>query len=236
MFDGWSELAEAVRTRPIDAVVVDPRADGRIQLDEIRALVGRHPTLPIVVYSALTPEALKAAVELAKYGIHYVVLRGFDDEPRRFRDLIERLPAQRLTGIVLQGLSSRLAEGPPMLHRAVVRMFETPHAFQKVQDLAFAAGMTRRNLDRWLERLGLASARMLIFGARFTRALYYMRDPGYLLDDITQKLGYTNGRLFARQVRAATGLTPSMLRDHVEPEKLLEQLTAKLCRQEGSDE
>jgi AraC-like DNA-binding protein len=234
--DGWIELAEAVRTQPIDAVVVDPRAHGKVEIEEICALTGRYPTLPIVVYATLTPEILKAMVELAQHGIHHVVLRGFDDEPRRLRELIERLPAHRLTGIVLQGLSPRLTGGPPLLHRAVVRLFEAPHAFRGVQDLAFAAGMTRRNLDRWLDRLGLASARLLILTARLTRAMYYMRDPGYLLDDITRKLGYTSPRLFARQVRAATGLTPSMLRDRGDPEKLLEELTARLCRQEGSDQ
>ena len=91
--------------------------------------------------------------------------------------------------------------------------------------------MTRRNLDRWLDRIGLASARMLILAARLIRAVHYMRDPGYLLDDITKKLGYGSARLFARQVRAATGLTPTMLRERGEPEQLIRELTAQLSRQ-----
>lgn len=228
--DDWSELAESVRTRPIDVVIVDPRAGGKIQIDEVRTLLQRYPTLPMVVYTSLTPETLKATVELARCGVHHVVLRGFDDEPVRFRQLLERLQANRLSGIVMQGLGHRLEAAPQLLRQAVQRLFEAPHGFQGVEDLAFAAGMTRRNLDRWLERLGLESARMLILGARLTRAVFYMRDPGYLLDDITRKLGYSSPRLFARQVRAATGLTPTMLRESVEPEKFMEQLAARLCR------
>lgn len=216
--------------RPIDVVIVDPRAGGKIQIDEVRALLQQYPTLPVVVYTSLTPETLKATVELARCGVHHVVLRGFDDEPARFRLLLERLQANRLSGIVMQGLGPHLEEAPQLLRRAVQRLFEAPHVFHGVEDLAFAAGMTRRNLDRWLERLDLASARMLILGARLTRAVFYMRDPGYLLDDITRKLGYSSPRLFARQVRAATGLTPTMLRESVEPEKFMEQLAALLCR------
>jgi AraC-like DNA-binding protein len=230
----WDELAAVVRSRPIDVVVADPKADGKLETAGLRTLLGRHPTVPVVVYTALTPETLKAAVELAKLGVQHVVLRGFDDEPSRLRELVERVPASRLSDIALRELLPRLDAGPALLKRAVTRLFESPHAFQSVDDLAVAAGMTRRNLDRWLDRLGLASARMLLLGARLTRAVYYMRDPGYLLDDITKKLGYPSARLFARQVRAATGLTPTMLRERAEPERLVEELTARLCRHGGS--
>jgi len=230
----WDELAAAVRSRPIDVVVADPRVDGKLDTAGLKTLLGRHPTVPVVVYTALTPETLRAAVELAKFGVQHVVLRGFDDEPSRLRELLERVPASRLSDIVLRELLPRLDAGPALLARAVARLFEAPHAFHGVDDLAATAGMTRRNLDRWLDRLGLASARMLLLGARLTRAVYYMRDPGYLLDDITKKLGYPSTRLFARQVRAATGLTPTMLRARAEPERLVEELTARLCRHGGT--
>ena len=231
---GWDDLFEAVRTKPVDVVVADPRADGSIQVEPLRTLLGRYPTLPVVLYASLTPESLKATVELAKYGVQHVVLRGFDDEPGRLRELLSRLAAYRLSESVVRGLTPYLADAPPLLARAIARLFESPHRFHSVEDLARAAGMTRRNLDRRLERCGLASARMLILGARLVRAFYYMRDPGFMLEDITKKLGYTSPRLFARQVRAATGLTPSTLRSSVIPEEFTVQLTAMLCRRGGS--
>ena len=221
---------------PVDVAIVDPRVGASVEIAPIRELLGRYPTLPIVVYTLLTPDTLRATVELAKAGIQHVVLRGFDDEPRRLRELVDRLPAHRLSDIVLDGLQARLLDAPPLLRGTMARLFEAPHAFRNVQDLACAAGMTRRSLDRWLDRLGLASARMLILGARLARAVHYMRDPGYLLDDITKKLGYASPRLFARQVRAATGLTPTMLRERAEPEQLMEELAARLCRHGGGPE
>ena len=60
--ESWDDLATAMRTRPIDIAVVDPHIDGRPQLDEIMALLGRYPSVPVVLYLvALTPEALLAS-------------------------------------------------------------------------------------------------------------------------------------------------------------------------------
>lgn len=233
----WSDLATALRTRPVDVAVVDPNVDGKSQVDEIRVLLGRHPSVPFVLYIvALTPEALQSTVVLARDGVTNVVLRGFDDEPRRLVQLLESVPAYGLGESLLRALAPRLDDAPALLRGTMKQLFTAPHAFRSVNDLALAAGMTRRNLDRWLETHDLASARMLLLGARIARAIYYMQDPGCLLDDISRKLGYDSPRLFARQVRAATGVMPSVLRETAEPEKFMERLAERLCRRGGLEE
>ena len=95
--DDWESFAAAVRSHPTDVVVVDPRDGGGMRIDDLGSLVARYPSLPVVVYTTLSPEAMRALVELAKFGVHHVVLRGYDDEPRRFRTLLERLPAYALS-------------------------------------------------------------------------------------------------------------------------------------------
>jgi AraC-like DNA-binding protein len=110
----------------------------------------------------------------------------------------------------------------------VEELFRSPHIFHDVRDLAVAAGMTRRSLDRWLWRVGVAPAKMLVVGARMLRAYYYMRDPGYLLEDVAAKLQYPTARLFARQMRLATGLMPSAVRARVGPDVFVELLAARL--------
>ena len=231
--DDWESFEAAVRSHPADVVVVDPRDGGGVRIDELGTLIARYPSLPVVVYTALSPEAMRALVELAKYGVHHVVLRGYDDEPRRFRTLLERLPAYALSEQVLAGLSERLARAPAPLVRAVERLFRSPHAFHDVQDLAVAAGMTRRSLDRWLDRIGIAPAKMLVIVARLLRAYHYMRDHGYLLEDVAAKLGYPTARLFARQMRLATGLMPSAVRERVAPDRFVATLGARLGHREG---
>ena len=174
--DDWSALEAAVRSHPTDVVVVDPRDGGTPCIDEFGALLVKYPSLPVVVYTSLSPESMRASVELAKYGIQHVVLRGYDDEPRRFRTLLDRLPAYVLSEQVLASLSARLDGAPQPLRRAVERLFRSPHGFHDVRDLALAAGMTRRSLDRWLDRTGIAPGKMLVVGARMLRAYHYMRD------------------------------------------------------------
>lgn len=226
-----------MRTRPLDVAVVDPHIDGRPQLEEVRTLLARYPSVPIVLYmTALTPEVLQSTLVLARHGVTNVILRGFDDEPRRLVQLLEAVPAHGLSDSLLHAIAPHFDDAPPLLRGTVKQLFTTPHAFRSVADLALAAGMTRRNLDRWLETHDLASARMLLLGARIARAIYYMQDPGCLLDDISKKLGYDSPRLFARQVRAATGVMPSVLRETGEPEKFMERLAARLCRRGGMEE
>ncbi|MGH7718886.1 MAG: helix-turn-helix domain-containing protein, partial [Gemmatimonadaceae bacterium] len=210
--DDWLELDRAVRSFPADVVIADPRADGTVRTLELEALLARYSTLPLVLYTTLTPETLKATARLAKHGVHQVVIRGFDDEPHRFRVVLDRLSAYDVSDGLLDGLAEPLTRVPLALARALERLFRMPHSFHEVNDLAEAAGMSRRTLDRWLQRAELAPARVMLIGARLARAYYYMRDPGYLLEEVTKKLGFSAGRLFARQVRSVTGLTPSALR------------------------
>jgi AraC-like DNA-binding protein len=235
--ESWDDLAIAMRTRPLDVAVADPHIDGRPQHDEIRTLLTRYPSVPMVLYlMALTPETLQSTIALARHGVTNVIIRGFDDEPKRLVQLLESVPAYGLSDTLFDAISSRFDDAPPLLRGTVKQLFTTPHTFRSVTDLALAAGMTRRNLDRWLETHDLASARMLLLGARIARAIYYMQDPGCLLDDISRKLGYDSPRLFARQVRAATGVMPSVLREAGEPEKLMGRLAERLCRRGGMEE
>lgn len=226
----WDELCDVVRRRAVDAAVVDPRVDGTLRPVELQRVMTRYPTLPIVVYTTLAPDTIRATVELAKRGLQHVVLRGFDDEPRRFRDLLERQPAYAMSEAVLARLATPLSELPAPLARAIVRLFESPTSFGEVEDLAAAAGMTRRHVSRWLERVGLASPRTLVIAARMARAYHYMRDPGHLLEDVARKMGYGSQRLFIRQARELLGLTPTEIREQLDGEELVEMLGDVLTR------
>ena len=230
--EDWSALLIAIREHPVDLVVLDPRTSGGLELGQARELLARHPTLPMVVYTTLAPDSMQATVMLAKLGVQHVVLRGFDDEPRRFRQMLSQLPAARLSHAVLQHVLPHLDDAPVLFVRAITRLFEAPQEFEDVDELAQASGMTRRSLDRWFERSGLTSARTMILVARLTRAKHYMADPGFLLEDIAKKLGYSSIRRFARQVRAATGMTPSTMRTAFTSEEFTRRMAEIVCRPE----
>ena len=228
--DGWGALLLAIQERPVDLVVLDPRTSGGLELGQARELLARHPTLPVVIYTTLAADSMQATVMLAKLGVQHVVLRGFDDEPRRFRQMLDQLPAARLSDSVLRHVLPHLHDAPVLFVRAIVRLFEAPQEFLDVEELARMSGMTRRSLDRWFERSSLASARTMILVARLTRAKHYMGDPGFLLENIAKKLGYSSIRVFARQVRTATGMTPSTMRSAFTMEEFSLRMAALLCR------
>ena len=226
--DSWTALTEVVRRSIVDVLVVDPAADGTARSVEIATLLQRFPSVPVVLYMTLAPSTLRAVVSLGRFQLDQVVLYRFDDEPRRFRELIERQPGNTVGEAVLRRLGPALALVDARLAEAVERLFRQPQQFTTVHDLARDAGLMMRAVYRQCERAGLASPRMLVMGARLTRAYVFMRDPGYTIEDVTIKMGYSAPRMFARHMKVATGWLPSEVRASVTAAQLVERLVDAL--------
>ena len=225
--EGWDELEFLVRRSSVDVAVVDPSADGLVRVTEIRSLVERYPTLPMVLYTSLSPQTLKALVELAKHGAQQVVLHRFDDAPVKFLSVLERQPGSTLSSLILEELSEPIGALPSALARAVERMFKRPGQFFGVPDLASAAQMPRRTVYRYFEAVGLASPRLVVTGARMLRAYSYMREPGHSLLDVATKLGYTQQQL-RRSMVELVGQTPVRVRAAVDAEQFVGMLAIQL--------
>jgi AraC-like DNA-binding protein len=224
----WGALHAFARRTPVDVAVVDPSVGGGVGAREVAELRGQNPSLPVVVYTSLTPHALKAVVALARCGIEHVVLFQFDDDSRRLLDLLERLPGYALSERLLEALAPAIGALPAATARALERVLKTPHRFFGAQDLAAAAGISTRTLYRQLEAAGLASPRIVVQSARLLRAYAYLRDATYSAKDVSAKLGYSSPDVLVQQSREATGLTPGELRDDVDAEELVALLTERL--------
>jgi AraC-like DNA-binding protein len=196
-------------------------------LEQIRR---QYPSLPVVVYTVLAPTAIKAVVRLAKCGIEHVVLNRFDDEPRRFLDLLESIPAHTLGDRMLQELAEPLAALPVMVVRAIDQLFRSPGRFKSAQDLADAAGMNLRTLYRNLEPAGIHSARLLVVSARLLRAYAYLQDPGRSIKDVASKAGYHSPWQLSQQMRELTGQTTEYVRREVDGEALVLLLAEQVRR------
>ena len=224
----WVTLAEAVRRHPVDIVVLDPQSTAGVKTDEVLAILEQHPSLPIVLYTYLSPLMMGAVAELARYGVRQVVLHRFDDEPRRFLELLERQPGFAICETLLERIGEPLSRLPTSLARAVERLFRSPAQIH-VSDLAQSAGMTVRMLYRKFDQAGLSSPRVLVQSARLLRAFAYMRDPGLLLEDIASKLHYQSPRALTKQMQDATGLTPTEVRGRLSAEDFVNILVGRLC-------
>jgi AraC-like DNA-binding protein len=228
----WIALAEAVRRTPVDVVVLDPQSTAGVKTDEVLSILEQHPSMPIVLYTYLSPLMMGAVAELARYGVRQVVLHRFDDEPRRFLELLERQPGFAICETMLERIGEPLSRLPTSLARAVERLFRSPAQIH-VSDLAQAAGMTVRMLYRKFDQAGLGSPRVLVQSARLLRAYAYMRDPGLLLEDVAAKLHYQSPRALTRQMQEATGLTPTEVRSRLTSDEFVNVLVGRLCVSDG---
>lgn len=234
---GWDELEAAVHARVSDVLVVDPMVDGTARADVILEIHRQFPSLPIVVYTALSAASTRAIVQVGRAGIEHVVLNRFDDERGRFLELLERVPGQALSDQMLRQLSPELARLPVPVVRAVEQLFRSPGRFRNSQDLSAAAGTILRTLYRQIEGAGIRSPRLLVAAARLLRVYALLRDPGRHIKDVASKVGYHSQYQLTQHMRALTGHTPRMVRMYVEPAQFVTMLVAGIRqdRQERQD-
>ena len=226
--DGWGELEAAIRRKPADVAVIDPTAPGQVRVAETVLLRQRYPSVQVVVYTYLTPSAMRMVVELSKHGLEHVVLHRFDDDPRRFGELLGQLPGHAIGESLLERLSDSLEKMPAKVSGAVRRMMRSPRHYSAVDDLAAGAGMTRRQLYRVLESAGITSPRMLVQSARLVRAFAFLRDPGRLLEDVSAKLGYSEPRVLNRVMHDMVGARPLDVRATMSPNEFVERIATRL--------
>ena len=226
----WGELHATVKHLVTDVVVADPGASGTVEVESLEEIRRQFPSLPVVVYTSLAPAAIKAIVRLAKSGVEHVVLSRFDDEPQRFLELIEAIPAFSLGDRMLQELAEPLAQLPVVVVRAVDQLFRSPARFKNAQDLAIAAGMNLRTLYRNLEPAGIFSARSLVVSARLLRAYAYLLDPGRSIKDVAAKAGYTSPWQLSQQMREMIGFTAEQARKEIDGDTIVAMLAEQVRR------
>lgn len=226
----WAALQAAVRHSNTDVVVADPSASGTVEVEALEDLRRQFPSLPLVVYTLLAPSTIKAIVRLAKSGVEHVVLCRFDDEPRRFLELLEGIPGHALSDRMLQELAEPLSALPVTVVRAIDQLFRSPARFKNAQDLATAAGMNLRTLYRNLEPAGIYSARALVVSARLLRAYSFLQDPGRSIKDVAAKAGYHSPWQLSQQLRELTGRTTEQVRREVNQEALVDLLAEQVRR------
>jgi AraC-like DNA-binding protein len=224
-----AELFSRLRTAEVDLLIVDPAMRDGAMADDIEEIVARNPAMPVVVYTVLAPTAMRLVVRLGRLGVQHVVLNRFDDEPRRFLDLIERVPAQPLAELMLAELSESLRVLPIVVARAIEQLFRSSARVRSTQELAKMAGMVPRTLYRQLSPTGL-QPRHLIICARLMRAYVLLRGPQPRLKEIALKLGYSDPSGMSEQLREWTGLAPKEIRRSLGAEQFVRRLAEHLRR------
>ena len=217
----WDEAVQAVLRRPVEIGVVDPDLEGEPRAQGIQRLRALFPSLPLILYAALTPELAQVLLQLGNSNIRQVVLARHDDHPQRLGDLLVAEAAHAVSRQLIEAISDLLSGFPGELRWAIETGLREPDTMQSVKALADRAKMDRRTCLRWFAKAQLPPPSVTLTALRVVYAHRLLQDPGYTIEDVATKLGYAQTRSFTQNVREVLGRTPGEIRLSLSPEEAL---------------
>jgi AraC-like DNA-binding protein len=224
--NGWPEAVEVIRAKPIDMAVVDPLLTGGTPRPHgIERLRLFFPSLPLLVYTDLTPANAAVLLQLGRAGIRRVIVHRFEDAPSALRAALLSELEQSASQQVMQALEPTFRDLPPELQDALEAMLHAPGDGPTVTTLAERARLTRRTCERWFTKVGLPSPRTVMVLIRLLYAHRLLLDPGYTVEDVALKLGYSKTKTLQMHLRAVFGLTAGELRVSLSTEDALAAVT-----------
>jgi AraC-like DNA-binding protein len=208
----WDAALQTIRGRPVEIAVIDPLLAGPASGQEIERLRVLFPSLPLILYTSLTPQLASVLLSLGQRGIRHVVFARVDDHPERLRELLATEAMHAASHQLLEQLSATLAPLPRELRWVLEDALRTPGAVLTIQQVAARARVDRGTCARWFARAGLPSPRHILAAARVLYAHRLLQDPGFTIEDVAQRLGYAQAKTLQQHARTYLGLTAGEMR------------------------
>jgi hypothetical protein len=162
-----SDPASAVSglRRAPTVLLVDPSI---LQSGQTHSLIAEANSVgvPSVVYLGSECEAGGEVLSVISATRASLLTAGHLHDANLFRHRLDRLQAVAVTTEVLRRLAPRLRLLPAPLAHSIMMMFAIPGPNDSPKELAASSGMARRSIDRWIGRVGISSARLLVAAAR----------------------------------------------------------------------
>lgn len=213
----------------VDAIAIDPSIVGDVDWARLRPVLASH-AIPVLLYAQLTPESVQRIVSASRIGAHEVLLRSHDDDPASIRSCMQRLRAPAPPARVLARIADRLAALPAILQGVTVPLFCSGPVPRWADEVAHAAGIPRRSVDRWMGRARLAGTAALLDVARLARVwvpiVVESADPA----DIALRGGYRRARMLAVHTRRIVGASPTYFGTHLTVDEFVDRLSRHAVR------
>lgn len=209
---GWGDLHLAIRSAPLRAIVIDPAFHAFFDETAIVRLMTLYPFLPLVVYVKTDASAFRGIARLSRAGLEHVVIDSFDDSPERLGGLVRKLSEDELALSVIDHIRDRLRDLPLVLAVTVEQLFRFPEQFHTALEVTLETGVPMARFYRSLQAAGLRSPKSLLLASRALRAYVYLRNPGHMVQDVSEKIGYCQPRILAKHFHEVFGLNPGQSR------------------------
>src|SRR5216110_2524827 len=220
----WDDVLTVIRGRPVELAVVDPLLSGDARSQEIERLRVLFPSLPLILYTSLTPQTATVLLALGQRGIRHVVFSRYDDHPAHLRHVLAQEEARSTSQQLLDQFAWALSPLPSELRWVLEEVLRSPAEVQTVQQVAARARVDRRTFERWFMRVGLPSPRHFLAAARVLYAHRLLQDPGFTIEDVAVRLGYAQTKTLQLHARTYLGLTAGEMRLTLAPDEALERV------------
>lgn len=232
--DTWADAFHGIRSRPVEMAVVDPLLGEDMRPQGIERLRVLFPSLPLLVYTELSPASAAALLKLGRAGIHRVVFQRFEDGPKALRAVIQAELEHSASQQVMQAVQGALGSLPQSIQDALKTLLYDPGSGPTVSELAGRALISRRSCERFFTRVGLPSPKGVMLLVRLLYAHRLLLDPGHTVEDVAAKMGYGKVRTLQRHLRAVFGVSAGELRLSVTSEDALRVVTQRFLAQRSA--
>lgn len=223
----WAEAGEMIRAYPIDLAVLDPLVQGEAGVAEVERLRMQFPSLPMLLYTALSPATAAVLLRLGRAGVRRVVFARFEDAPANLRRAIAKELEHAVVQEILRSFDTVFRGLPDALRYALETSLHAPGNRMNTETLAEYAGMTRHECQTWFVRARLPIPRVTLVLLRLLYAHRLLLDPGHTIEDVTRKLGYGKPQTLQTQLRMAFGMTAGELRQALPADDAIEAVRTR---------
>jgi AraC-like DNA-binding protein len=208
----WNELESRLNGSGAELALIDPAADGEMNLAAASTILAKYPSTPVVAYVTVTCDNLSAIAGLSRLGLAEVLVSPDSDEGDRVLKTVQRITGHRLAHALLAVVEARLGALEPRLFRAVQDLFERPHRYQTIDDLARESHCSRKCIHRAFKSAQLGTPRKFLTAARVVRGAAYLTDSKEPVQEVGKKSGYSRSRAFSKSFKEVFGSSPSVFR------------------------
>ncbi|HEX8392244.1 MAG TPA: helix-turn-helix domain-containing protein [Longimicrobium sp.] len=205
---GWGELLGSSQWAGGGIAFLNPYADGRLAVDELRTVQARFPALALVAYGDFAGRPAEEPFRLAGLGVRAVLAVNAGDDPAALR----RCLYDHVNWNAVDEMMARLAPVlRPAVHGWLERVLRAPSPPRHVEAAAALARCSPRTLARLLADAGLPPPAELLAWRRVLHAARLMDDEERSADSVARALEFSSGSALRRTVLRLTGLRPSEL-------------------------
>jgi AraC-like DNA-binding protein len=210
--DRQSELLSLVENNLAGVVVVDTRdREGSSTLNTVRHIREAYPSVPIVLYFAVSPDTSRDLLAFVRAGVNNLVLRDVDDLRHSLRTAMSTAADHCSARTIIEETGPLL---PPIVMPMLRFCLENGRRSLSVEEVADALNVHRKTLVARLRGAHLPTPSALISWCRLLIAARLLEDPGRSVEQIALLLDFPSGTSMRNMMKRYTGLRPGEIREN----------------------